>query len=85
MSRTVICKKFGKESCGLENPPFEGALGHAIFENVSVDAWSLWMDTYMMRVINEYRLDLVDKEHYNCLLREMASFLELDPSLVDMN
>lgn len=75
--RTVICSKLGKESPGLTAPPFSGELGEEIFNRVSVEAWSMWKDNMMIKVINEYRLNLADAEHYNVLLEQMKAFLNL--------
>ena len=63
--RKIFCKKLGKEAPGLENMPFDDELGHEIFENISKEVWSQWTDQLMVRVINEYRLNLADPEHYS--------------------
>ena len=41
--RMVKCVKLGKELPGLEEPPWNGALGQRIFDNVSQEAWNLWV------------------------------------------
>ena len=46
--RTVMCAKFQKELPGLEEPPWPGALGQRIYENVSGDAWKLWEEQMKM-------------------------------------
>ncbi len=76
-SRIVSCKKMEKDLPGLENPPFEGALGEEIFNNISAEAWALWNDDLMIKVINEYRLNLADEDHHNVLLDQMKAFLNL--------
>ena len=76
--RTVSCKKLGKELPGLEKAPFEGELGQEIFDNISQEAWTLWNDDMMIKVINEYRLNLADQEHHNVLIKQMRAFLGLD-------
>ena len=54
-----ICIKLGREADGLDFPPYPGALGQRIFENVSKEAWQRWkLQTTM--IINENRLNLVD-------------------------
>jgi len=77
MARTVQCKKLGKEAPGLDKPPFDGELGREIYDHVSQEAWELWNSQMMVRVINEYRLNLADSEHYNVFLDEMRAFLNL--------
>ena len=76
-NRVVNCKKMGKELPGLEQPPFEGDLGEMIFAEVSKEAWALWNDDMMIKVINEYRLNLADEDHHNVLLNQMKAFLNL--------
>ncbi|MBI4876588.1 MAG: oxidative damage protection protein, partial [Acidobacteria bacterium] len=57
-ARTVFCVKFQRELPGLDEVPFEGhPLGRRIYENVSKDAWGLWVDRMKM-IMNEYRLNL---------------------------
>lgn len=77
-SRMVQCAKLGREAPGLDAPPFEGELGQQIFEKVSAQAWAMWRDDMMIKVINEYRLDLSDAAQYDMLLKQMEAFLGLD-------
>jgi len=76
-SRLVQCKKLGKELPGLEKPPFDGELGQEIYEGVSLEAWKLWEDDMMIKVINEYRLNLADADNYQVLLNQMRAFLNM--------
>ncbi len=75
--RTVQCVKLGKEAPGLDKPPFTGELGMEVYENVSAEAWAQWKDDMMIKVINEYRLNLAEAEHYNTLMEQMRAFLGL--------
>jgi len=56
MSRTVKCVKLDKEAEGLDYPPYPGDLGKRIWENVSKEAWQMWMGHQTM-LINENRLN----------------------------
>ena len=76
--KTVVCKKYGTELPGLDAPPFSGELGEQIFHSVSAKAWAEWQDDMMIKVINEYRLNMADAEHYSTLLKQMKAFLKLD-------
>ena len=76
--RTVFCSKFQKELPGLAKPPFSGDLGKSIFERVSQQAWKMWNDDMMIKVINEYRLNMADPEQYAVLVNQMRAFLKLD-------
>lgn len=74
MSRIVHCKKLGVESSGLEHPPYPGKLGQRIFEEISEQAWDLWLSHQTM-LINEYRLSLIDPKSREFLENEMEKFL----------
>ena len=76
-TRVVFCKKFGKELPGLEKPPFGGDVGKKIFELISADAWKMWKEDMQIKVINEYRLNLVDKKDYEVLVDQMLRYLNL--------
>ena len=55
MTRTVTCIKLNREAEGLVAPPYPGELGVRIYENVSKEAWQMWL-THQTMLINEYRL-----------------------------
>ncbi|MDD2941496.1 MAG: oxidative damage protection protein [bacterium] len=76
--RIVHCVKFGTSAPGLQKPPFPGELGQQIFDNVSETAWKSWVDDMMIKVINEYRLNLADPKQYDMLVEQMKAFLGLD-------
>ena len=78
--RTIKCVKLGAELPGLDAAPFDGELGEEIFQKVSKQAWVEWEDDMMIKIINEYRLNLSETEHYNTLLEQMRVFLNLSSS-----
>jgi Fe-S cluster biosynthesis and repair protein YggX len=73
MSRMVNCVKLGREAEGLDFPPYPGELGKKIWENVSKEAWQMWLDHQTM-LINEYRLNPLDPEARKFIQREMENF-----------
>lgn len=73
MSRTVFCCKLKQESEGMDKPPFPGALGQQIFDNVSKQAWSMWLSHQTM-LINEYRLNLIEANAREFLKEEMQKY-----------
>ena len=77
MTRTIRCSKLEKDLPGLEKAPFSGDLGEEIFEKVSAEAWKLWEEDMQIKVVNEYRLDLTNSEHFDTLLDQMRIFLGL--------
>jgi Fe-S cluster biosynthesis and repair protein YggX len=73
MSRVVQCVLLKREAEGLDRPPYPGALGQRIFENVSKEAWERWRGHQIM-LINEYRLTPVDPKARKFLETEMEKF-----------
>ena len=73
MSRQVHCVKLDKDAEGLEAPPYHGELGQRIFENVSKEAWQLWLRQQTM-LINENRISLADPKARKFLEQEMEKF-----------
>ena len=59
--RLVMCKKLGKELPGLSRPPYKNELGKRIFEEVSKEAWDMWIKD-SVKYINTYRVDLTSPE-----------------------
>ena len=55
MARMVKCVKLQRELPGLEYKPFANELGQRIYDNVSQEAWKMWLEHFKM-VMNEYRL-----------------------------
>jgi Fe-S cluster biosynthesis and repair protein YggX len=63
-----------KELPALNEVPFEGhPLGQRIYENVSQDAWKMWVE-HMKMLMNEYRLNLGTKEAQEFLLEQMEQY-----------
>jgi Fe-S cluster biosynthesis and repair protein YggX len=77
MSRMVNCLKLGKEAAGLKFPPYPGEMGKKIFENISEEAWQMWIKQQTM-LINEYRLSPADPKARKMLEEEMKKFLFQD-------
>lgn len=73
----VFCKKLGKELAGLEKVPFSGEIGEKIFEHISEEAWAAWQNI-QLKIINEYRLNMGDKDDYQTLIQQMLLFLNLN-------
>lgn len=73
-ARKVFCVKFQKEMEGLEEVPFEGhLLGQKIFENVSKEAWKMWVE-HMKMLMNEYRLNLGTTQAQEFLIEQMDKY-----------
>ena len=73
MARMVKCVKLGKEAEGLNAPPYPGELGKRIYENVSQQAWRMWLSHQTM-LINEYRLTPIEPRAREFLEKEMEKY-----------
>ena len=73
MTRTVFCVKLQQEAEGLDRPPYPGELGQRIYEQVSKQAWSMWIQQQTM-LINEFQLTPADPQARAFIEREMESF-----------
>lgn len=71
--RMVKCVKFGKEMEGLDRVPWKGELGKRIYENVSKEAWKMWIE-YSKMLMNEYRLNPLDPQSQNVIAEQMEKF-----------
>jgi Fe-S cluster biosynthesis and repair protein YggX len=69
----VKCVKLGRETEGLDYPPWPGELGKRIWENVSKEAWQQWMNHQTM-LMNEYRLNTADPKARKFIAEEMEKF-----------
>ncbi len=74
MTRMVMCKKLGKELPGMEVAPMKGDIGERIYNEVSQEAWALWLKHSTM-VINEYRLNPSEPQARETLAKQLDEFL----------
>ena len=73
-ARKIFCVKFQREMEGLDEIPFEGhPLGQKIYENVSKEAWKMWVE-HMKMLMNEYRLNLGTQEAQEFLIKQMDDY-----------
>ncbi|AIR88515.1 oxidative damage protection protein [Pseudomonas cremoricolorata] len=73
MTRTVKCRKLNQELPGLDRPPYPGAKGQDIFDNISRQAWEDWQKHQTM-LINEKRLNMMNADDRKFLQTEMDKF-----------
>lgn len=59
--RIVHCKKLGKDLPGLAKPPYKNELGQKIYNEVSKEAWDMWIKD-SVKFINTYRVDLTSQQ-----------------------
>lgn len=73
MSRMVNCVKLNKQAEGLDRPTYPGELGQRVFDNVSKEAWQMWLQQQTM-LLNEYRLSPIDPKARKFLEEQMEKF-----------
>ena len=71
--RKVMCVKFQREMPGLDEAPFDNPLGERIFENVSKEAWKMWIEQMKM-IMNEYRLNPLDPQSQKIMEEQLEQF-----------
>jgi Fe-S cluster biosynthesis and repair protein YggX len=79
MSRMVHCVKLGKEAEGLTYQVYPGELGKRIYDNVSQEAWRMWLG-HQTILINENRLSPIEPRARQFLEKEMEKFFFGDGS-----
>lgn len=72
--RLIHCNKLQKQAEGFETPPYPGDLGKRIYEEISKEAWQMWINHQTM-LINEYRLSMLDPKARTFLATELEKFL----------
>ena len=71
--RMVKCVKFGRTMEGLDRVPWKGEIGQRVFENVSKEAWKMWLEHSKM-IMNEYRLNPLDPQSIKIMEEQMEQF-----------
>ena len=77
---TLHCIKLDKDLEGLERAPYPGELGKRILENVSKDAWQMWLDHQTM-LINENNLNLFEASSQSYLKEQMEKYFFAEDDL----
>lgn len=73
MTQKIHCAKLNKEGDKIQFAPVPGELGKRIQQNISQQAWQLWLE-HQTILINEYRLNMLDKQARDFLTKEMEKF-----------
>jgi Fe-S cluster biosynthesis and repair protein YggX len=71
--RMVKCAKLGKELPGLDRVPWKGEIGKRVYENVSKEAWAMWVNHSKM-LLNEFRLNPLDPNAQKIMEEQMEQF-----------
>jgi Fe-S cluster biosynthesis and repair protein YggX len=74
--RLVHCCKLGKELPGLARPPYKNELGKRLYEQVSKEAWDMWLKD-SVKFINTYRVDLTSPEGQKFMFEQCEVYFGL--------
>lgn len=71
--RMVVCVKLGRRLPGVRRKPFNDDLGQRLYDNVSEEAWQMWL-RHMTMIVNEYRLSMANPEAQKFLKGQCEAF-----------
>lgn len=74
MSRIISCQYLNKEAEGLEAVPMPGELGLRIYNNISAEGWTKWLER-LTSIINENQLNTADPAAIKIIEQHMIGFL----------
>lgn len=70
----IFCQKLQRMGEQLPRKPIAGELGERIYQQISQEAWQLWLAQQTM-LLNEYRLSSFEPETQKFLREKMQEFL----------
>jgi Fe-S cluster biosynthesis and repair protein YggX len=70
----VKCAKLSRELPAMPYKPFEDELGQRIYDEISYEAWKMWLEHSKM-IVNEFRLDLTTDKAHEILKQQCEQFL----------
>ena len=73
-ANTVNCVVLKKDAEALDAPPYPGELGQRVFEYVSKEGWSQWLER-LTAIINENGLNSGDPDALELIEKHMKGFL----------
>ncbi len=80
LAGAFICRKTGRPGTRMARPPFRGAVGQWIGDNISMETWTAWI-AQGTKVINELRLDLSRDDDAANYDKHMREYLGIDDEL----
>lgn len=74
MNKTIFCSFLKRKSKKQRSQFYPGKLGKKIYEEISEEAWNLWIKKQTI-LINEKKLNMYNKKDRKILEIHMKSFL----------
>ncbi len=72
------CHRCGKDGSRLTQPPWPGALGRRVVDEICTACWDEWL-AVQTRIINEYRLNVLEPGTAAAIKEQMQIFLGFKP------
>ena len=72
-NKTVQCVVLKEEAEALDSPPYPGELGQRVFEHVSKEGWTRWLER-LVTIINENGLNSSDLQTVELIEKHMKGF-----------
>jgi Fe-S cluster biosynthesis and repair protein YggX len=72
-----VCRRCGKANARLDEPPLPTELGKKVHDSICQNCWGEWF-TMSIKVINEYRLNLISPQGGEVYDQHMKEFLGLE-------
>ena len=72
----VHCRRCGATRAGLTGAPLPGATGAQVQAEICAVCWQEWKGM-QVKLINEYRLSPLDSQHFEFLMKQMRTFLNM--------
>jgi Fe-S cluster biosynthesis and repair protein YggX len=70
----ISCTRCGNTRAGFERPPFPGAIGARVVQEICRECWGEWTRQQTM-LINHHGLNVMDPQARAFLTRNMQAFL----------
>jgi Fe-S cluster biosynthesis and repair protein YggX len=72
----ITCARCGNTAPGLDRAPLPGRNGELVLAQTCGACWREWL-AMQIKFINEYRLSSTSQEHFDFLMAQMKTFLNL--------
>ena len=74
----VFCIRYQKNMPALAKPPFPGKDGDYVYNNLSSQAWSIWLEE-QTRLVNEQQLNPLEADTRTFLRQQLFRYINNQP------
>lgn len=80
----IACTRCAETRAGFDRPPFPGAIGARVVQEICQQCWGEWLKQQTM-LINHYGLNVMEPQARTFLTRNMQAFLFKSGSAEDVD